>query len=85
MKRGLALSPSGRGLGEGLFRAMRCLAAPHPDPLPEEEREQVAGRLVVASLRAADDVGFGLSSTTCPSSPAKAGAQDQAVPSLVFR
>ncbi|RZK82513.1 MAG: hypothetical protein EOO66_26865 [Methylobacterium sp.] len=36
-----SLSPfRGEGWGEGLFRAERCLAAPHPDPLPAGEREQ---------------------------------------------
>ena len=36
----LALSPAGRGLGEGLFQTLSLVAAPHPGPLPAGEREQ---------------------------------------------
>ncbi len=34
------LFPAGRGLGEELFQVEHCLAAPHPGPLPDGEREQ---------------------------------------------
>jgi hypothetical protein len=65
-------------LGEGLFRVVHCLAAPHPGPLPGGEREQKGAWCCNAPRTVAAAFPHGVTphrTTLDAITPAKAGAQ----------